>query len=170
MDVRKLRIINYPAAVLRQKAEPIKTIDSTVEAVAHRMIELMGQAQGVGLAGPQVGLSWRIFVANATGQPDDNLIFINPALSAPSMHTAVHNEGCLSLPYITADITRPVGITIEATALNGERFTLTSEQLPARIWQHEFDHLNGVLIIDRMTPMDRMANASALRDLEKAVE
>jgi peptide deformylase len=129
----------------------------------------MHEAPGVGLAAPQVGIPWRLFVANPTGEPADDRAFINPVLSRPSREMHDRDEGCLSLPEITAQIRRPKAITVTATDLDGREFALTSDDLPARIWQHETDHLDGVLIIDRMTPMDRLANARKLKELEKGM-
>ena len=166
VESQALEIVWYPEQVLRQKAGPIAEVTDEVRAVAARMVELMHEARGVGLAAPQVGLSWRMFVANPTGEPDDNRVFINPVLRDASRITETREEGCLSLPHVSVEVTRPAAITIEAIDEQGETFTLTSDGLPARVWQHENDHLDGVLIIDRMTPADRMANRRALRDLE----
>ncbi|NJL31055.1 MAG: hypothetical protein HC898_05195 [Phycisphaerales bacterium] len=85
----------------------------------------------------------------------------------PAGKTDEREEGCLSLPDITGLIRRPAAITITALDLEGQEFILTSAELPARIWQHETDHLDGVLIVDRMAPMDRLANEKKLRDLER---
>ena len=167
-DPRALKILHYPNPVLRQAAQSIETITDQVRAVADRMLQLMREAGGVGLAAPQVGLRWRLFVANPTQQADDLGIFVNPVLGNPSKEMAEHEEGCLSLPQVTAKIRRPQRITIEATDLDGHALRLTDDQMPARVWQHETDHLNGVLIIDRMSQIDRIANRRALRDLEKA--
>lgn len=166
-DITQLKIVLYPDPVLRRQADPITVINDEVRQTAKRMLELMHQAPGVGLAAPQVGLSWRLFVANATGDPKDDLVFINPVLSQPSRQTDEREEGCLSLPDITGLIRRPAAITITALDLEGQEFILTSAELPARIWQHETDHLDGVLIVDRMAPMDRLANEKKLRDLER---
>ncbi len=133
------------------------------------MLELMHEARGVGLAAPQVGLAWRLFVANPTGELEDDRVFINPKLTEPSLETQVHDEGCLSLPNITGEITRPVRITIDALDDLGQPFQLTSDELPARIWQHETDHLDGILILDRMPAIDKIANKQAVMDLEQAV-
>lgn len=164
----QLRIVKYPDPILRRRAAPLERVDDSVRAVARRMIELMYEAGGVGLAGPQVGLDWRIFVVNITGEPDDVQVFINPVLHDPSRQTEPYEEGCLSLPHVTGEITRPVGITLDALDEHGRPVTLTCEGLEARVWQHEYDHLEGVLIIDRMPPVDRMANKRALRDLEQS--
>lgn len=163
----QLRILSYPDPRLRQRAAPVERIDEPVRAVARRMVELMGEAEGVGLAAPQVGLAWRMFVANPAGEPGEAQVFINPVLREPSRETEPHAEGCLSLPQVTGQITRPVGITIEAVDEQGEPVKRTAEGLEARVWQHEYDHLEGVLIIDRMPPADRRANKRLLRELEK---
>ena len=169
LDPTKLQIVNYPASVLRQKAKPLPAITKEVQAVAIRMLELMHLAPGVGLAAPQVGLNWRMFVANHTGEPEDDLVFINPVLSDPSRTTEDYEEGCLSLPDIRAVIRRPMSITITAMGLDGQQFSLSSSDLPARIWQHETDHLDGVLILDRMSPGDRTALRRKIKALEEAV-
>lgn len=166
VDVQNLRIVFHPDPVLRERAEPVGEIDDAVRAVARRMVELMHEAQGVGLAAPQVGLPWRMFVANPTGEPGDDRVYINPALSDPDRVTEAQEEGCLSLPGIRGDITRPVGITITATDEQGRAFSRTADGLEARVWQHEFDHLDGVLIIDKMPALDRRANRRALKELE----
>jgi peptide deformylase len=130
------------------------------------MIELMHAAPGVGLAAPQVGLDWRLFVANATGDPADDRVFINPRLTEASREQEEQEEGCLSLPGINGLVRRPRQITVTALDLAGQPCTLTSDELPARIWQHECDHLDGILIIDRMPRIERIANRQALRQLE----
>lgn len=169
VDPDKLTIVHYPVPVLRQKARPVPAVNDEVRQVARRMLELMHHAPGIGLAAPQVGLSWRLFVACPTGKPEDDRVFINPRLSAPSDELEEMEEGCLSLPEINAVVTRPASITIEATDLDGNPFTLTEEGLPARVWQHEYDHLEGVLIIDKQNDADRMTNEPQVRALEEAL-
>jgi peptide deformylase len=166
VDPAALTIVTYPHPALREPTRVVADVDDTVRAVAARMIELMHEARGVGLAAPQVGLNWRLFVANPTLEPGWDRVFINPELRDADPATAPHDEGCLSLPGITAEVTRPVGITIESLDEHGQRFTATSQDFAARVWQHEFDHLEGTLILDRMTRIDRMANRRALADLE----
>ena len=168
VDPEQLAIVHYPHPVLRQKADPIAEVTDEVKAVGAKMIELMHQAPGVGLAAPQVGLAWRMFVANPTGEPGDNRVYINPQLSEPGGGNAARDEGCLSLPGITVEVLRPAEITIRAIGLDGEPFEESADDLLARIWQHEYDHLDGVLIIDKMSPMDRMANKRAIKELEEA--
>lgn len=168
VNPEKLRIVHYPDPILRQKAKSIEAVTDEIRAVARRMLELMHDAPGVGLAAPQVGLSWRMFVANDDPEqnPESDRVFINPAFSDASTEIEGYEEGCLSLPEIRAEVRRPRQITIHATDLEGQNFSMTSDQLAARIWQHENDHLDGVLILDRMSPIDRMANKRAIKALE----
>jgi peptide deformylase len=174
-----LRILNYPDPALRRRAMPVTQVTPEVREVAARMIELMREAEGIGLAAPQVGLPWRLFVAHVPPTEDRSpesdpvtattsaRVYVNPVLSAPVGVPEPFDEGCLSLPDITGEVLRPPTITISATDLDGRAFTQTAGGLLARCWQHELDHLDGVLIIDRMTQMSRLKNRSALRDLEK---
>jgi peptide deformylase len=165
-----LQIVHYPDPVLRKKAKAITSITDEVKAVAARMIELMHESRGVGLAAPQVGLSWRLFVANATGDEEDDQVFINPVLKDAGEEVEPHEEGCLSIPGVRVQVRRPKVITVEATDLDGNAFSMTSDDLDARIWQHETDHLNGVLILDKMTAMDKLAVRRTLKDLEARYE
>jgi peptide deformylase len=164
----QLQIIHYPAPVLRKVAKALPEVTDEVRRVVQRMLQLMHEARGVGLAAPQVGLAWRLFVANASGEPEDDFVFINPKLSSPSSETHIHEEGCLSLPHITGEITRPIEISINALDEHGQPFQLTSNELSARVWQHENDHLDGILILDRMPAIDKVANKQAVLELEQA--
>ena len=160
-----LQVLHYPAPQLRGRAEPIQKIDASVEAVAARMIELMRQANGLGLAAPQVGLPWRMFVTS--GQEDGpDRVYINPTVSVVDAELVLREEGCLSLPGINVELRRPRAATINAQDLAGKHFELTDHELLARVWQHELDHLDGVLIIDKMSPMDRIATRKILKELE----
>lgn len=179
VDPASLHILHYPDPVLRRRAQTVPKITDEVRAVARRMIELMFEAEGIGLAAPQVGLSWKLFVAHvpatdgrsaesdpvtATAQPQ---VYINPVLSAPTGELAPYEEGCLSLPEITGEVLRPEVITITAMDEEGRTFSRTGAGLLARCWQHEFDHLEGVLILDRMSQISRLKNRSAVRRLER---
>ena len=179
MNPAQLGVIHYPDPVLRQKAQPIAEVTDEVRAVARRMLELMRQKEGIGLAAPQVGLSWRMFVTSIpegddrsasddppTARPEPT-VYINPVLSEPEGRPEAESEGCLSLPDIRGDVLRPPVISISATDLEGRRFTLRGAGLLARCWQHEFDHLDGVLILDKMSGMSRLKNRAAIRDLER---
>lgn len=164
VDPARLSILCYPSKALRTPAEPVKSIDDTVAAVAARMLELMHEADGAGLAAPQVGLSWRLFVARGNEQRPD-LVFVNPTLILEGDLVA-REEGCLSLPGIHVEIRRPAEASVTALDLKGDSFTLRDSELMARVWQHEVDHLDGVLIIDKMGPMDRLATRKVIRELE----
>ena len=179
MDPSTLHILHYPEKALRERAREVPEVTDQVRSIARRMIELMFEAEGVGLAAPQVGLPLRLFVAHvppsegrspesdpptATVEP---VVYINPVLSNPQGELKPYDEGCLSLPDITGEVLRPEHITITATDLEGRRFTRTGAGLLARCWQHETDHLDGVLIIDRMTQMSRLKNRTAVKRLEK---
>jgi peptide deformylase len=157
-----LTILRYPAPELRERAKPIAKIDDHVRAVAARMIELMQDVEGLGLAAPQVGLPWRMFVTNV---PEERMtkVYINPSLSNFGKETDVYEEGCLSLPGVHVDITRPTSATLTALDLEGKPITVTSDGFSARVWQHEFDHLNGVLIIDRLPAEERNAMRQSLK-------
>lgn len=180
VDPASLAIHIYPDDVLRARTRPVAAVTDEVRAVAQRMIELMFEAEGIGLAAPQVGLSWRMFVAHvpesdkrsASNSPPDATrepqVYINPVLSHPVGAPEPLNEGCLSLPEVLGEVLRPPTITITATGLDGRTFTHTATGLLARCWQHETDHLDGVLIIDKMTQVSRLRNRSAVRDLERA--
>lgn len=166
MPAKPLSIVLYPDPVLRLIAAPVPAVDDAVRAVAKEMLRMMHEAPGVGLAAPQVGLSWKMFVANATGKPEDDKVYINPELSSPSGPLDPYEEGCLSLPDIRVEVTRPTVITIKALDLEGRSFEETADGLLARIWQHEFDHLMGRMIIDKMSRLDRMMNTKKIKALE----
>lgn len=183
-DPNTLRIVNYPAEVLRTQAEPVESVTENVRDVSRRMIELMLEAPGIGLAAPQVGISWRLFVAHVPPDPDEKnpalpgvlnataepTVYINPELSDFSTDLEPYDEGCLSLPEITGIVRRPSTVSITATDLKGNRFTHRATGLLARCWQHEMDHLDGTLIIDKFSPMDRRRTKRAVELLEAAAK
>ncbi len=159
------RIVLYPDPCLRKKCEPITVFDDALAELAQRMLELMHAGHGVGLAGPQVGVCRRLFVANPTGEPGDDRVFVNPVLSdlAGSVEA---EEGCLSIPEVHVQVRRARICRVQAFDVTGQPFALEGEDLPARIWQHETDHLDGRLIIDRMNATDQIANKKPLAELE----
>lgn len=145
-----MRITKLGEEVLRQKCEPVKMdeINDELRALLDEMFETMISANGVGLAAPQVGIAKRFFVL----QSDDNVrrVFINPEIIKTSEETAGYEEGCLSLPGFSENITRPVKISVSAINENGKPFVIEdADGLLARIIQHENDHLDGILYIDR---------------------
>ena len=162
----RLRIHEYPEPVLRQTCAEITEFGQPLEALAGRMLELMRSDRGVGLAGPQVGLPIRIFVCNATGDPKDDMVFVNPKLSDFEGGAEVE-EGCLSLPDVTVPVRRPEAVTITAVDTTGQPFSRRSNDLWARIWQHETDHLDARMIIDYMSTESALANQRVLKQLEQ---
>ena len=162
----KRRVVLYPDPVLRKKAHPVARVDAAVRELVEDMFVVMDLEDGDGLAAPQVGESLRIFVTCPLyGEPER--VFINPRLETTG-EIVGGDEGCLSLPDIRAEIMRPPSARITALDLDGSEFTLEMDGIWARVWQHEFDHLEGTMIIDRMRPLDRLANRRALRDLERS--
>lgn len=133
--------------ILRQKAEPVKEINDEIRQLANDMFETMIAADGVGLACPQIGKSLRMFVLIA--DDDVKRVFINPQIIKTSAEVSEYDEGCLSIPQVYETITRPVAVTVQAYNENGRPFTLDADGFLARIIQHEYDHLDGILYIDR---------------------
>ena len=168
VDPNTLRILHYPAPSLRKKAEPVPAVDENVRAVVHRMIQLMHEGDGVGLAAPQVGLPWRMFVTNGREADPVDRVFINPRLKLGDGPITPLEEGCLSLPGINVEVRRAPSVVVTAQDLDGNEFVLEAEDLLARICQHEYDHLEATLIIDRMSPMDRLATRKTIKELKAA--
>ncbi len=164
-----LKIILWPDPRLRKISTPVEVFDESLAVLSARMLELMREAKGVGLAAPQVGLNIRLFVANPTGEPEDDRVFVNPVLS-DAEGEAEAEEGCLSLPGIEGLILRARSLAVTAKDVNGQPFDLRSDEFPARVWQHEFDHLNGTLLMDRMGPAGKIAAKKKLRELEEKYE
>lgn len=170
VDPAALTILRYPHPALLRIARPVEAITGETREVAARMLELMHDARGVGLAAPQVGLSWRLFVANSGEEDEPDRVYVNPVLRNPEGGLEAHEEGCLSIPEVLGEVWRPPTITVEATDLEGERFSLRSSELLARVWQHETDHLDGRLIIHRFGQMAKLANRRVLKELERAAK
>lgn len=164
-DCQSLHIIHYPDPRLRTVSDAVTEFDGELAALVKRLLELMNGEKGVGLAAPQVGINKRVIVINSTGEPGDTRVYVNPAIH--DAHGSVEaEEGCLSLPGINVQVRRAQRCRLTARDLQGRPVDLVLEDLSARICQHETDHLNGVLIIDRMGPTDRVATRRTLKALE----
>jgi peptide deformylase len=159
------QIVFFPDPRLLKVSAPVSRFDADLTLLAARMLQLMRDARGVGLAAPQVGLNIRMFVMNPTGQQEDDRVLINPEITDPA-DAEEAEEGCLSLPGINALINRARTLHIRAQDLSGRWFERTEVGWPARIIQHEFDHLNGILILDRMGAVARMTNRKTIRELQ----
>lgn len=161
-----LHIILYPDPRLRKVSEPVEAFDDDLAALVERMRQLMREDRGVGLAAPQVGINRRLFIINPTGKPEDDRVYVNPTLSEPDGEDAA-DEGCLSLPKITVNVLRSRKLRMRAQNLHGEPFEEIADGYVARIWQHESDHLDGILILDKMSPLDKLAARKTLKELEE---
>ncbi|MEK7750255.1 MAG: peptide deformylase [Planctomycetota bacterium] len=162
-----MNIVNYPDPVLRQKAKPLTEINKEVYLKVEEMMELMYQAQGIGLAAPQVGWSVRLFIIDSDGDRDMEKVFINPVI-IEEVGELNKEEGCLSFPGIMSKIVRAHRIKAQAYNLKGQKIEIEAEGLAARAWQHELDHLNGCLFIDKMSPANRLAISHQLKEFERS--
>lgn len=151
-----LRIYHYPEPVLKQKAEPLATIDADIRKLAQDMAETMYAAPGVGLAAPQVGVSKRLIVLDCSpkDEPQQLIIAINPEITARSGEVC-EEEGCLSIPGYYASVPRSAEVTVSFLTLRGERATLQTDGLLAVAFQHEIDHLDGILFVDHLSSLKK---------------
>ncbi len=161
-----LKIIFWPDPHLKKVSKPVEIFDQNLAALAQRMFELMRESRGVGLAAPQVGKNIRLFVMNHNGEPASDRIYVNPRLSEPSDQEQAE-EGCLSLPKVNIQVIRNKAMRMQAQDLSGKPFEQTETGYIARIWQHEVDHLNGILLTDRMSPVEKMTHRKILKELEE---
>lgn len=163
---QQFEVTLYPNPILRKVAEDVEFGPELEELVA-AMFERMFESKGVGLAAPQVGLQKRVLVLNEDGENNDkNLTLINPKITELSGPKTVFEEGCLSFPQIYAEVTRPERCKVSAFDVKGQPIEREFTGFESRIVQHEYDHLEGVLLVDRMTAADRMQNKDALEDLK----
>ena len=159
------QLVLHPDPVLRETARPVESFDESLATLVSEMIRIMHESEGVGLAAPQAGHALQIFVCNAGTEDEADSVFINPEIMQTDGAQEWAEEGCLSLPKIHGRVRRPTYVRIRAQDLTGATFEVESETFHARIWQHEYDHLQGVLILDRMRPIDRLAARRAIKDL-----
>ena len=169
LDVNKCCLTRYPAPGLAEIAQPIEEITDDIVALVDKMIDIMIEAQGIGLAGPQAGVNLRIFIVSTDGSRENAQVYINPTIETEGPLQG-NDEGCLSLPGIYTSIKRHKKCTVTATDLDGNEFTETGEGLLSRAFQHEFDHLEGRLIKDRFNKIQTIANKRHLKHLEEKFE
>ena len=163
---QSMRVLSYPAPFLRRQVKPVQEITPELVEIVRGMFQTMYSARGVGLAASQVGLDMSLFVLNVTGEPDDEHVFINPEIVELRGDT-LELEGCLSLPGLEAKVRRSAYVRIRAQDLQGEFFEMEGEDFLARALQHETDHLNGTLFIDKIGPASRIALKSRLTEMEE---
>jgi peptide deformylase len=163
-----MELVYYPDPRLREVSRKIAAIDPEILEAVPLMFEIMYRARGIGLAGPQAGLGRRVVVANLSGDPkkkEDEQVFINPEILGKSGELR-EEEGCLSLPGIAAQIQRAEKVLVRYRDLKGKTVEREAEMLESRLFQHEIDHLDGILIVDKMTPADRKQWAPLVKELE----
>jgi peptide deformylase len=182
----KLPIVQYGAPILRAKGQPIDKVDDRIRELATNMLETMQAANGVGLAAQQVGEALRLTVLDIShvedrpstmklnGEQVDPtqampLILVNPQITL-GRETNIGTEGCLSFPEITGEIERAESVVVRAQTLDGDSIQIEGSGLLARALQHEVDHLNGILFIDRMSSAARAALSSRLKRLQKETQ
>eukprot|EP01025_Chloroclados_australasicus_P038465 TRINITY_DN3963_c0_g2_i1.p1 TRINITY_DN3963_c0_g2~~TRINITY_DN3963_c0_g2_i1.p1 ORF type:complete len:251 (+),score=30.41 TRINITY_DN3963_c0_g2_i1:23-754(+) len=165
-----LRIVKYPDPILRAQNLKIKSFDESVSKLANEMFEFMYDDDGVGLAAPQVGVNVRLMVFNETGdksQKDKQIVLVNPQIISKSKKTTIGEEGCLSFPKIYADVERSTSIKVKAQNEQGKYIRLDLTGFEAVVFQHEYDHLDGVLYHDRMTPQELTKVKDKLIEMEE---
>ena len=151
-----LPILYVPAPVLRAKAKPVEPTDD-IRALSEKMLATMYAAPGIGLAAPQVGEAKRLVVLDVSPKdaPPNPMVLVNPEVIARSEELATREEGCLSLPGMYADVTRPFRVRVRYQALDGSRQEIEGDGLLSACLQHEIDHLNGVLFVDYLSALKR---------------
>ncbi|MBI3203112.1 MAG: peptide deformylase [Myxococcales bacterium] len=167
MAVRE--ILEYPHPALREVAKPVTQVDDEIRRLVDDMAETMYDAPGVGLAAPQIGVGLRVFVIDIASEdePSELYTFINPEIVATS-GTQTWEEGCLSFPGVSEEIKRAEHVTVRALDRDGEPFELEAEGLLAVALQHENDHLNGVLMIDKLNALKKRMMGRKLAKKQRA--
>lgn len=158
------RIRQFGDPVLRSEARGIENFDETVRSQAERMIQLMDQAYGIGLAAPQIGISNRLLVYRVGDAPP--VVLVNPVIEWHSDDEETFEEGCLSLANVHVDVDRPIHVRVTGQDAFGDRIKIEASGLNARVIQHEMDHLDGILILDRASKDQRKEALRALREAE----
>jgi peptide deformylase len=163
------KIVHYPHPALRHKSKPVTSVDKQLHLHIGEMKELMYQAKGLGLAAPQVALPVQLLVMNVTGdpaQPEREEVYLNPQI-VERKGVMEDEEGCLSFPGLYQNVRRAQTIKVRAYNLQGKLVEKVISDLESRAWQHEIDHLNGILFIDMMGPLARFAARSSVKNFEK---
>jgi peptide deformylase len=159
-------LTKYPTPVLMERARPVDEINDEIRRLAERMKDIMVETGGVGLAGPQAGVDLRIFVVSVDGTKENAKVYINPTIKVEGSVVS-NEEGCLSLPGLYGKIKRYAKATVTATDLDGNEFTEVGEGLLARAFQHEYDHLEGRMIKDRLGTAAKIRAKRKLKQLEE---
>lgn len=162
-----LNLVYYGTDILSGVASEVQNIDDEVLAVIDTMFKVMYKEKGIGLAAPQVNLDKRIIVIDPGDDARHKIALINPEITGSSDATEPYEEGCLSLPGLNADVIRPVEICLRAVNVKGRQVEIEAGGIMARVIQHEIDHLNGILFIDRIDKFIRDEMKSELKKIKK---
>ena len=162
-----MQLVYYPDPILLKTAKPLDRIDAEVRERVGEMFELMYSESGVGLAAPQVGWSVRLFVCNCLGHEDGEKVFINPRIIDKGEEYVREEEGCLSIPEVKGKVNRPDSLLAEYQDLSGELYREELFEPDSRVFQHELDHLNGVLFLRHFNTTEKLLAKKILRELEK---
>jgi peptide deformylase len=164
-----MKIVHYPHPALRHQARPLTCIDKQLHLHVGQMWDVMYEARGLGLAATQVALPYQLLLINITGDPnqkDREEVYINPVI-VERKGSIDDEEGCLSFPGLFQKVRRAKTVKVHAYNLKGEPVEVTASDLAARAWQHEIDHLNGVLFIDKMGTIAKLASRGSVKDFER---
>ncbi|CAL4962459.1 unnamed protein product [Urochloa decumbens] len=167
-----LQVVKYPDPILRARNKRVNTFDTNLRTLADEMFDVMYKTDGMGLSAPQVGVNVQLMVFNPAGVKGEGeeIVLVNPVVYKSAKRLLPFEEGCLSFPGIYANVMRPESVKIEAQDITGAKIKVKLSGLPARVFQHEFDHLLGILFFDRMT-MDVLESVrEELKNLEKKYE
>jgi len=167
IDVEKCHITHYPAQVLGEPSQLVDKIDDTIRRLVVKMTDLMVELKGVGFAAPQGGVPLRLFIISLDGSRNNVRVYINPTVKGEGP-IVENEEGCLSVPGVYTKIKRYSIATVTATDLDGKTFTDKGDGLYARALQHEFDHIEGVTIVNRMPTIAHITYRKQLKKLEEA--
>lgn len=146
----KLKVLTYPNPILSRKAQTVDRLSDKDLRLIEEMIDIMYEENGVGLAAPQVGISKRIIIVSPKAVRGEEQVYINPEITYFSSQQELAVEGCLSVPNVSCEVRRAKKITLKAQTVGGKQIVEGLENFPARVVQHEIDHLNGILLIDRV--------------------
>jgi peptide deformylase len=160
-------LVFYGNDTLAGVAEPVENIDGSIASLIDEMFKIMYKEKGIGLAAPQVDLGKRIFVVDTCETKSQKFALINPVIKERSDKLEPYEEGCLSVPGINADVIRPESILISGYTREGKEVEIEADGLLARVFQHEYDHLDGILFIDRIEKYIRDELRTELKKIKK---
>ncbi len=164
IDFEECQLTHYPANVLAGQASPVEKIDDNIRQLIVKMTDVMLKNKGVGLAAPQIGLPMRLFIISLSGTSEAVKVYINPTVTSDGT-VGSNEEGCLSVPGVFTKIRRYKECKVTATDLDGNEFSDEAEGLYARVLQHEYDHIEGIIIVNRMTQTAKIAHRRQLKKL-----